>query len=275
MESATTLLPKVVEQSTKDGEGYQKARQAFGLLLGEYWRSAAFAARFPGGVEVSRHHKGDKDARAPFEIVPADKQREAMKLIADSAFAAPKIDGTQLNYFSASRWSHWGTSELFRQDYDIHDVILNQQSMILSRVLDWTTLDRILDNEFKSAEGADVYTLAEHIELITSSVFSEWNAKELKGKEFSNRAPAIDSFRRNLQRETIRRLGSVVTTGSGAPADAQTLIRMHLGQLRGKAQAILKDKEIKLDDYTRAHLQDQVNRINLVLNASVTIPSVR
>ncbi len=58
------LMEKVLERSVDDGDGYQRARQAFGLLLSEYWRTAFFAARFPGGVQVHRDHKGDPK-RAP------------------------------------------------------------------------------------------------------------------------------------------------------------------------------------------------------------------
>ena len=50
IQHADEMVPKVVEKAVSDGEGYQRARQAFGLLFREYWRAVLFASRFPGGV---------------------------------------------------------------------------------------------------------------------------------------------------------------------------------------------------------------------------------
>ncbi len=272
IEHTTKLMPEIVDKTVKEGEGYQRARQAFGLLMSEYWRSIAFASRYPGGVYVHRDHKGDKDGQPPFEVVEAAKQREAMQLIADTAFSAPEINGVQLNYMSASRWSHWGTIDMLRLDYPIHDVMLRMQDMILTEVLSSTTLDRILDSEFKVAKDEDAYTLAEHLTFITSSVFSEWDTKE--AAEFSNRKPLIDSFRRNLQRRTLERLGNVVSHGLGTPSDARTLTRMHLTTLKAQADNLLKDEKIKLDDYSKAHLLESAAQIDKLLNSEIALPSI-
>lgn len=273
MEQASDLMPKIVERTVKDGEGYQRARQAFGLLFRQYWSAALFAARYPGGLYVNRDHKGDDKADAPFVVVEADKQREAMKLLADSAFAGPAIEADQLNFMSVSRWYHWGTSSPTRLDYPIHDDMLNMQDMILYETLYPITLQRILDNEIKVKEGEDAYTLAEHMNMIVDSVFSEWGTAKEDG-EYSNRAPLISSFRRNLQRVAITRLGYLISHGLGAPADARTLTRMHLTQLKTKADRLLKNKKVKLDDYSRAHLMNTVAQIDTLLDAELSLPSV-
>ena len=272
MEQSTALMPKIVDRTVKEGAGYQRARQAFGLLFRQYWYAAAFAARYPGGLYVSRDHKGDKDANAPLQVVEPKKQREAMQLLAESAFAPPAVDGETLNYMSASRWSHWGTRSTIRLDYAIHDEMLTMQDMILYEVLYPLTLERILDNEFKVDAEADAYTLAEHMDFIVKSIFSEWQQKE--AEEFSNRKPLISSFRRNLQRVAITRLGYLISHGLGAPADARTLTRMHLATLKNQATQLVKSKKISLDDYSRAHLMDSIAQIDKLLNAELTIPSV-
>lgn len=271
MEQSMEMLPKITESTVKEGDGYQRARQAFGLLFGEYWRAISFASRYPGGVYVNRDHKGDKDAQPPFEIVPAEKQREAMKLVTESAFDAPELSGKQLNYLAASRWRHWGVADVDRLDYPIHDVMLRMQDMVLGNVLSPLALERILDNEFKSDEE-DVYTLAEHLRTVFESVFAEFDQK--KEAEYSNQEPMISSFRRNLQRQALKRMGSMVSHGAGAPSDARTLVRMHLNELSKKANAVLKNKKISLDDYTRAHLQESVSVIDTVLNAELSLPVV-
>jgi hypothetical protein len=271
MEHSVELMPKVIEKTVQDGEGYQKARQAFGLLMSEYWRSAVYASRFPGGVYVHRDHKGDKEARQPFVVVEADKQREAMKLLVDTVFTCPEYDGSMLNYLAASRWSHWGQRDLDRLDYPIHDITLRMQRLILSQILDDSTLQRLLDNELKVSED-EPYTLAEHLRMLTDGVFTECLDTGAKG-EFTADKPYIGSFRRNLQRETLKELADLVTHGGG-PEDARTLARMHLQRMQAQVDSLLKSKELTLDDYSKAHLLDSQARIKQVLAAQLTVPSV-
>lgn len=271
MDHAATLIAKVVDKSVKEGDGYQKARQAFGLLLGEYWQAAIYASRFPGGVYVSRDHKGGQNVQPPFTIVEAAKQRAAMQLLVEGAFHPPQIDGTMLNYLAASRWSHWGQRNVDRLDYPIHETTLRMQRQILGQVLSARTLQRLHDSEVKVAADADAYTLAEHLRLIVDGVFSEWISPPAAG-EFTDRKPYIDSYRRNLQRETLQMLANLVTTDSD-PEDARTLSRMHLQRLNNQLANLLKNKELKLDDYTRAHVLDCQAQIKQVLNAQLNINS--
>ena len=272
-EIASELLPKVVERSVKDGEGYQRARQTFGMLFGEYWHAAGIATRFPGGVSLHRDHKGDPDGRKPFVIVDPERQREAMQLIAKYAFSVPAIDGSLLNELASTRWWHWGLRMSARADYPIHDIVNRLHDRMLLTMLSGRRLEVILDNEFKTPEGAKPYTLAEHMDLLLSSVFSEWLQKP-KAQEYTVEKPYIDSFRRNLQRSAVKRLASLVTYGGG-PEDARTLARMHLINLDKRARVLLKDKDLKLDDYSRAHLVDSQRRIQQVLNAELAVPVVQ
>lgn len=272
MRHADEFIPGVVDRSVEDGQGYQRARQAFGVLMSEYWQSAQFAARFPGGVYVNRDHRGDAGDRSPFVVVEPEKQREAMRLILDSAFAAPEYDGTLLNQLAASRWNHWGVASASRLDYPIHDTIETMQTQVLSQLLSSTRLQRILDNEYKAAADDDAYTLAEHMQLLVDGVFSEVRNVDAAG-EFSNRAPYIDSFRRNLQRSTLRRLAGLVTGGTG-PSDARTLARMQLTTLGENMTHLLNRDVLKLDDYSRAHLLDMHRGIEQALNAEVSISGV-
>ena len=272
MQQSVDLLPKIVERTVKEGDGYQRARQAFGLLFSEYWRTAAFASRFPGGLYVTRDHKA-ANSRPTFQVVEAAKQREAMKLVVETAFAAPKLDGKELNLLASSRWSHWGAKEANRLDFPVHEMVAQSQGMILRRLTNTTILQRILDSEFKTAAEADSYTLAEHFRMLADGVFSEWRPAEAPKGEFTRRASYIHSFRRNLQRMTLTELTKLVNENSGAPEDARTLARMHLGDLVLAIDALFANGELKLDDYSRAHLEDCRAKIRQALNAQVTLPA--
>jgi hypothetical protein len=103
-------------------------------------------------------------------------------------------------------------------------------------------------------------------------VFSEWLAADAQG-DYTNRKPYVSSFRRNLQRDALARLASLVM-GTSAPPDARTLSRVHLARLNGGLTSALQSQQLKLDDYSRAHLQDSQRRIEQVLNAEVVVPSV-
>ncbi len=281
MEHAIELLPKVVERSVEEGDGYQRARQAFGVLLSEYYRSALFAARLPGGVYVNRDHKGSEGARPPFELVEADAQRQAMDLLVETTFASPAFDGGLLNYLAATRWSHWGIDEPNRLDYPIHETIARMQRAVLRQLFDSTSLRRMQDGEFKVGEDADVYTLAEHLDRIVKGAFTEWNPKKAEG-DFTNREPFVSSFRRGLQRETLNHFGRLVTDGNAnprmiryeAPEDARTLARMHLRSLGQRTKKLLASENLKLDDYSRAHLLDSQARIRQILNADLEVRTV-
>jgi hypothetical protein len=79
-------------------------------------------------------------------------------------------------------------------------------------------------------------------------------------------APKIDSFRRALQREHLKRLiDLVVRPVPGTPEDAGTLARANLTDLRTKIDAALKGPAP--DAATRAHLEETRARIEAALTA--------
>jgi hypothetical protein len=256
----------------KEGEGYQRARQAFGALFGEYWRSAIYAARFPGGVYVNRDHKGDPNGRPPLQVVDAKQQRQAIRLIVDRAFAAPNYDAAVLNHLAPTRWSHWGLSGSSRLDYPISDSVEMMQSQILSRLMSSATLSRLRDNELKVPADTDAYTLAEHLRTLVDGIFTEIAEAPADGK-FESRQPYLDGYRRNLQRMMVARLSRLVVDGGG-PADARTLARMHLARLESNIGKLLGNEKLELDDYSTAHLLDLRSRVNQVLEAGLEVNSV-
>lgn len=278
-------VPTLLERATKEGEDYTLVRRAFGVLLGEYGQAMQFAARNIGGLATSRSHKGDKDAKPPISLIDVKQQRESLALLEENVFNdkpfqfPPEI----YNYLATTRWSHWGIDNSNRKDYPIHEVVLRWQSEILDQILSGTTLRRIHDMEAKTPPETDVLTTAELIERLTKSVFSE--LETVKEGEFTNRKPAISSLRRNLQREYLQRLsrmamggsrqsisflGISLSSGGGLPSDCQTIAYSELSALETRMSQMLKSN-IKLDSYTRAHLQESATRIQKVLDAKLTL----
>jgi hypothetical protein len=120
--------------------------------------------------------------------------------------------------------------------------------------------------------------MAEHMRTLVEAIFAEW--KEAKPGKYTDSAPFIAGFRRNLQRMALSDLAFLVQESFSGPEDTRTLARMHLTALDQQISALLqpgadpKLKDFKLDDYSRAHLLDSQKRIRQILNAQLIIQSV-
>ena len=92
------------------GDGYQRVRMAFGMLLGQYGNAAYLASNYVGGEAMHRDHAGDPNGRDPFVPVKAAKQREALKLLQDRILTDKPFQFSPqlLRRLAADRWSHWG-----------------------------------------------------------------------------------------------------------------------------------------------------------------------
>ena len=71
------------------GEGWQRARPAFSVLLGRDWPTPPCSGdRLRGGEYTCRDHRGDPDDRPPMKPIEIAKQREAIRLLQDEILSA-------------------------------------------------------------------------------------------------------------------------------------------------------------------------------------------
>jgi hypothetical protein len=264
------LWPTILKRMVKEGEGFEKARQTFGVLLAQYGQSVYFAARNVGGVYVSRSHKGDKDAPPPFKVVEPQKQRDALALLEEKVFSDKpfQFPPELLNHLAATRWSHWGSRPPLRTDYPVHETISMWQDRILMQLLSPLTLQRIYDSELKVPADQDAFTSAELIRRLTAAIFTE--AEKMEGGDYSERKPAVSSLRRNLQRSYLQRLSQIAMGNTSAPADVQSVSFAELKSLKEKIDKLLAGN-VNFDTYTKAHLQESSNRIAKVLEAQLSL----
>lgn len=263
-------MKHVVDDSTKDGEGYQRARRMFGILLARHGEVMFDASRYIGGLYVSRSHKGDAKAPKPLEIVPADRQRAALALLEEQVFNDKPFSFPPdlYNQLASTKWEHWGTQTADRSDYPAHDVILMWQDRIMSKLLSPLTLARLHDSEIKTATDADALTTAELLERMTKAVYSE--VESTKEGEYTNRKPAISSLRRNLQRAHLRRMSQLALGNTSAPEDCQTVAYAELGSLKKRIDSLVNG-QTKLDSYSKAHLEETSARIAKVLDSQMFV----
>ncbi|MDZ4818662.1 MAG: zinc-dependent metalloprotease [Planctomycetota bacterium] len=269
-EVISALWPKILDRMVKDGDGYQQARRTFGVLLKQYGMAMFHASRNVGGIYVSRSHKGDAGAKAPFIVVDPKQQREALALMDQLVFSdAPfQFPPNLYNHLAATRWSHWGTDPVLRPDYAVHETIAMWQERILQQLLSPLTLQRIYDSELKVPADQDAFTSAELIRSLTKSIFGE--TEKLQGGDYTERKPAISSLRRNLQRSYLQQLSQLAMGETSAPADCQSVALAELKDLQERINKLTAGN-VKLDTYTKAHLAESSSRIGKVVEAKLNL----
>ena len=251
-------LPKDFE---KDGARYQKLRLAFSQGITEYALASMNITKFIGGIYSYRDHVGDPNGRIPFVIVPAEKQRSALKFITENIFAknAFQFSPELLNKLAAERFPDFqGTVwKMTRIDYPIHGIIQLLQVLPMNRLYDPLVLQRIQDNELRFKKGETPFTMAELFSEIRKAIWQELD-------EGTN----INSFRRELQRMHLYFLGRmVVKSPAMLPHDAITLARADLVEIKNKIDQNLSSKN--LDAYTKAHLEETAAKIDAALTAQM------
>ena len=289
---AGELLKGLDEKVVKDGESWARLRSAFSILLDQWGNGAYLAAQHIGGQAGSRDHKGGKGTRDPIVPVDAAKQRAALAFVRDQILSdrAFKFSPALLRKLASEHWYHWGNESLFAGGdvgYPIDEEILSIQKIVLNRCLRADVLARLANQDNQIDEGAEPFQMAEVFHSLTEGVWSELPAANQPQADGAANPKELylSTLRRNLQREYVRRLCTmvlgqrrsgfddqfafVVFSGSSrVPADARSLARMHLRELAERIDKTLARK-LPLADATRAHLEECSHRINKVLDAGL------
>lgn len=268
-ELVAQVIPLITERMATGDGGYERVRQAFGVLLSAHGQAMYMASRLVGGLHTSRSHRDDPQAPPPFSVVEAQQQRDALTLLEEQVFSEKPFSFTPdlYNQLATTPWLHWGMEQVSRDDYPVHEVVLMWQERILAQLLSPLTLSRMLDNELKVAADADAFTAAELLERLTAAIMTE--VSTIEPAEFTNRKPAIPSLRRATQRAYLERLSQIALGNAGAPADCEAVASLQLRELREKLEGLLARDDVALDTYSRAHVEDARERIDRVLNADL------
>lgn len=250
----------------KPGDGYQILRRSFDGSFFEAGYSMVLASKYIGGVYHYRDHVGDPGNRLPFEPVPAAKQKEALELLREDLFSprAFQFSPELLNRLASTQFTDFENFVQIAQsrfDVPIHEMVLALQTFVLNRLYHPVVLSRVLDSEVKVKSPADAFSVSL---LFTELQNSIWEETKAPGATLN-----IDSYRRSLQREHLRKLTTMVLRQSAAPEDAQTAARQNLVALRSQLQAAVNKPGVKMSPETRAHLTESVSRIDATLKANV------
>lgn len=250
---------RLLKAFVKDGESWAKARYGYDLTLSLQTRSLSMMANWIGGAFTNRSLKGDKNAPKPIEVVPAERQRAALKFVIDNSFIdeAFGLNAELLTHLNVDKWIDDGT-RAFREEetYPIHDRVAGLQASAMSMVMNPTTLRRVYDNELRVPADQDALTLPEVLTTITEAVWSE--VKENPQKQFTARVPMVSTLRQNLQREHVERLIDLAVPGDAATEaykPISNLASVELNRIQERVNRVLNEAKDKVDPYTLAHFE--------------------
>jgi len=288
---ATELLKDLDSKVVKDGESWARLRSAFSTLFSQWGNAAYMATAYVGGQSVARDFKGTKGARDPITPVKGAKQREALtflneQILSDQAF---KFSPALLRRLATEHWYHWGNDSLLggsSSTVSINQRVLAIQKIVLGHCLDADVLARIQNQELQADSGSEPLKLAEVFRVLTDGIWSEL-AKIAEKPGGEGKELKLSTIRRNLQREHLRKLCGMVLGNqknpydylysyvffytSEVPADARSLARLHLKQIQERIEKTLGDKDLTVDDTTKAHLEEVSHNIKKVLDAEISV----
>jgi hypothetical protein len=245
-------------QVRKPIAGDDPLRQRRSLLAGfaQLQRAAELVGKYVGGVNAVRDLPGTTD-RTSFVPVDPAKQREALQFLATGLFSESSfkfrpelLSALTVDY---NEWERGGM-------VNIAGTVSRVQLTALDRVMAANTANRLLDlpSYVSEAQRRNVISLSEVYSTVQASIWSELKT----GKD-------IDRLRRNLQREHLKRVQTLLTKGSGTlPADALSLVRLHATQLQGDLRTAVGKSGLAVE--SRAHLAESLSALGEALRATMS-----
>jgi hypothetical protein len=243
------IVPNLIEWTTEAGEDYDDLSEMYGHVLSQFGRYMGHVSNNIGGVY--EHYKTADQEGAVYTYVDKTHQKNCLNFVSEELFETPKwlIDE---DIFSRIEYS--GSIERLRR--------LQERS--INNILSLGKMARMIENE--TLNGNDAYTLTSMMRDLRNNVWRELRT-----------AKKIDTYRRNLQRAHIDRLGYLMTAKNqtkfrGSPYVKSTAVNTSQSDIRAVVRAELKTLKRSLqsaggaDTMSRIHIQDAVERINDILD---------
>ena len=259
------LWTRLQERRLKPGESYEMLRRNFLAGLTQLGNAGAVGAKYVGGVVYVRDHAGS--GRDPFTPVPAAKQRAALKLIADGLLSVDSFRlrpefVRRLTVDQFDRFRDDAGSSAIAPDIVLTTRMLSVQRAMLDQLMSDGVATRIAEGEFRQTRDNQSFRLSELYDTLQDAIWSELKT----GRD-------IGSFRRNLQREYLRRIaGTLLQPSQAVQADARALQRENAKVLL--AQIKVAKSRGTYSKEAHAHLAECENTLEEALKAPLLRPGV-
>jgi len=230
------ILVKLPEWTKENNEGYDNLKTIYGQLIGQMGRYMGHVAKNIGGVLETP--KTVEQAGTIYQRNPAAKQKEAMAFFDQQLFTTPNwlLDKTILD--------DMGRDPIY--------IVTLLQAPVISQLLSNATLNKLITAE--ALDGADAYKITDLIADLNASIFTELKSNT-----------AIDVYRRNLQKNYLSRLITIVNVpaANASDSDVSSVVK---GELRA-LNASIKTSAGNAAGLTKFHLEDLSDRIDAALKA--------
>ena len=246
------VVPNLIAWTSTPGEGYDDLGEIYGELLGMWRRYQGHVVTLIGGVrETPRATDQPGVVYAP---VGREEQERALAHLEAHVLQTPTwlLDPDILRRLQPTGGV---------------DRVRALQVSILDQMLDPMRLGRLVEAEaIDAAGGLEAYPLQAYMADLRGAVFSELGAPR----------PAVDPFRRNLQRGYVERLAALMTADEPSVPSQFRYLVVDVSQsdvraaARGALRRVQADAEAALprtrDAATRDHLADLAARVEAALD---------
>ncbi|MDT0674973.1 zinc-dependent metalloprotease [Autumnicola musiva] len=246
------IVPKLIDWTSEEGKNYDDLSDLYSQVVGQYNRYMGHVESNIGGV-YENFKTYDQDG-AVYTHVSKEKQKSAMDFLQKELFKTPEW---LLNDSIFNRIQYDGSIERIR----------TMQERALGNILDFGRMARLMENE--EINGNNAYSLLDMITELRKGIWSELSS----GGE-------INRYRRNLQRAYIARMEYLMTQEQEqvparyrewvnqsdidvSQSDIRPVVR---GELKTLQRQIRSASYNTRDTLTKYHLQDALERIDLILN---------
>ncbi|MGB3541966.1 zinc-dependent metalloprotease [Rubrivirga sp.] len=242
------VVPNLRSWTSTPGEGYDDLEEIYGELLGMWRRYQGHVVTVIGGVRETP--KASDQSGPVFVSVSRAEQKRALEFLDENVLQTPTwlLD-----------------TDLLRRIRPVGavDQVRALQVGILGQMLDPMRLGRLVEGDAIDGVG---YSLSEYQDDLRGRVWSE----------LEDARPAIDVYRRNLQRGYVERLSSLMTEDERELPSSIRYLGVDVSQsdIRASARGSLRRVEAEArtaldrttDAATRDHLEDVVARVEAVLD---------
>jgi hypothetical protein len=242
------IVPNLIKWTAEKGKNYDDLETMYGHVLSQFGRYMGHVSSNLGGVY--ENYKTYDQPGAVYTHVDKNHQKECLKFVNKELFETPTwlIDKDIIG-----RTEYSGVTERVRAT----------QVRTLNNILDLGRMMRMIENE--TLNGSNSYSLISMINDLQSGIWSELNT----GKN-------IDTYRRNLQRAYVDRLGYLMTAKDIKPSgrnssyvktttvtvnesDIVAVVRGELNRVKAAAQ---RAALATTNTNTKYHLQDIAKRVD-------------
>ena len=229
--------------------------------LNSFGAAVPIAGKYVGGLYTTRTLAGSGKALAV--PVPAAQQRAALDLILAEALSSNsfRFDPKFMSRLAVDQFDRTAPGRFMANtDFSLAGAVLGIQRNVLDGLMGDAMAARLADAESKVDDPKTLLSYADVQQQLSTAVWSELKAPSKGG------AREIDSLRRNLQREHVRRLaGGVLRPSSAAAADVRAVHRQ--AALALEAQLKTAVAASGWTSIARAHLADSLATVSEALKA--------